>query len=86
MPGAATCEWWRSVTDALATIVDLLGPDERRVLAWIARRLLAGQASYGRLDLANDRRDFERERAEELADALVYSAMAEVQRAIRAER
>ncbi len=63
--------------DLLATIA-ALGPDERRVLAVLARRLLAGQRAYGRLDAAADGRDWRRERAEELADALVYGAIAEV--------
>jgi hypothetical protein len=55
-----------------------LGPDERRVLLKLARRLLAGQQSYGVLDLRSDTRDWRKERAEELADALVYGAIAEV--------
>jgi hypothetical protein len=55
-----------------------LGPDERMVLLALARRLLAGQAAYGRLDVARDARDWRKERAEELADALVYGAIAEV--------
>ena len=46
-----------------------LGPDER---------LRAGQNAYGRLDVANDSRDWRTERAAELADVLVYGAIAEV--------
>jgi hypothetical protein len=38
------------------------------------------------MDLANDRRDFARERAEELADVLVYTAMGEVQRVVTGTR
>ena len=66
---------------SLAELVALarpLGHDERMVLAVLARRLLAGQQAYGRLDALHDRRDWRRERAEELADALVYGAIAEV--------
>ncbi len=55
-----------------------LGDDELRVLAYLAARLLAGQHAYGRLDLANDSRDWRRERGEEIADLLVYSAFAEL--------
>ena len=64
--------------DELLAVVEELGADERRVLLALARRLLAGQAHYGKLDLAHDGRDWRRERAEELADALVYGAIAEV--------
>jgi hypothetical protein len=68
----------------LAIVLEQLGADERRVLLALARRLLAGQHAYGRLDIANDARDWRRERAEELADALVYGAIAEVATATRA--
>ena len=44
----------------------------------LARRLLAGQRTYGCLDLASDRRDWRKERADELADALVYGAIGEL--------
>jgi hypothetical protein len=63
--------------ELLDAIADL-GEDERRVMLFLARRLLLGQRAYGRLDLAHDGRDFRRERAEELADALCYGAFAEV--------
>ncbi len=56
----------------IVAVVRELGPDERRVLLVLARRLLAGQCAYGRLDVARDGRDWRRERADELADALVY--------------
>jgi hypothetical protein len=63
--------------DLFATIV-ALGPEERRVLAVLAGRLLVGQRARGRLDFTTDDRDWRRERAQELADALVYGAIAEV--------
>jgi len=62
----------------LLDVVSQLGTDEKRVLLALARRLLAGQREYGKLDVAHDGRDWKRERAEELADALVYGAIAEV--------
>lgn len=62
----------------LGAVACELGDDEVRVLLVLARRLLAGQRTYGRLDVAHDGRDWRRERAEELADALVYGAIAEV--------
>jgi hypothetical protein len=48
------------------------------VLAYLAARLLAGQHAYGRLDLEHDRRDWRKERGEEIADLFVYSAFAEL--------
>jgi hypothetical protein len=72
----------RSMRAELDGIMPMLGAEELAVLRWIAVRLLAGQQSYGRLDLAHDGRDFARERAEELADAVVYSAMAELRRVV----
>jgi hypothetical protein len=65
-------------TAELTAIAADLGPDEIKVLTVLARRLLAGQRHYGRLDVRTDGRDWRRERAEELADALVYGAIAEV--------
>jgi hypothetical protein len=62
----------------LALVVGELGADEVRVLLVLARRLLAGQRAYGRLDVAHDGRDWRRERAEELEDAIVYGAIAAV--------
>ncbi len=71
---------------ALDETCEQLGDEELHVLVVLARRLLAGQRAYGRLDLANDRRDFRRERAEELADAMVYDAVAEVAATLRGGR
>jgi hypothetical protein len=66
------------VSRSLFALVAELGPEELLVLEALARRLLAGQRAYGRLDLAHDGRDWRKERGEELADALVYTAIAEV--------
>lgn len=52
--------------------------DELRVLNGILRRLELGRARYGFLDLRKDRRDFRRERNEEIADWVVYDACAEI--------
>jgi hypothetical protein len=60
---------------ALLDVVSKLGADERRVMLLLARRLLAGQHAYGRLDVAHDARDWRKERADELADALIYGAI-----------
>jgi hypothetical protein len=72
--------------DDLLDVIDRLGPDERRVLLALARRLLTGQTTYGMLSVATDGRDWLRERSEELQDALVYTAIAEVAAATRSER
>lgn len=65
----------------LDEITDLLGPDERRVLVVLARRLLAGQQQYGRLRLATDARDWRHERAQEIQDLLIYTAFEELKAA-----
>jgi hypothetical protein len=65
-------------TAALLQTIEELGQDERRVLLALARRLLFGQKAYGRLDLANDRRDWRKERSLEIQDLLVYSAFEEL--------
>ncbi len=48
------------------------------MLLAFARRLLLGQRTYGLLSLATDGRNWLRERSQELEDALVYTAIAEV--------
>ncbi len=63
---------------ALFDTIARLGRDERAVLLVLARRLHAGQRTYGKLDLARDGRDWRAERAAELADATIYGAFAEV--------
>jgi hypothetical protein len=65
----------------LDAVVRELGDDELRTLVHLARRLLEGQRCYGRLDLVHDARDFRKERSEEIADLLVYSAFIELQKA-----
>lgn len=60
-----------------------LGADERRVMVVLAGRLRRGAKAYGPLDLATDQRDWEKERGEEVADLLVYSAFDELKRLAR---
>lgn len=69
----------------LETVISALGPEERRVLLILARRLLKGQQQYGLLD-PNDGRDWRKERSEELEDALVYTAIEEIARVSRSQR
>lgn len=64
--------------DELSAAVAPLEPDAVRVLVYIARRLLHGQEQYGPLQIANDERDWRKERAEEIGDLLVYSALGEL--------
>jgi len=62
----------RDLEAQLVALVPQLGADELRVLVLIARRVLAGEARYGRLDLSHDPRDLGREALEELLDAIFY--------------
>jgi hypothetical protein len=64
----------------LLRAVAMLDTDELAVLTLIATRLAQGRDTYGTLHLERDRRDFEHEALEELADALVYVGAALVQR------
>jgi hypothetical protein len=66
----------------LISVARQLGTDERKVLLLLARRLLKGQATYGLLDVRSDPRDWRKERAEELQDALIYGAIVEVVRTV----
>lgn len=51
-----------------------LGADELRVVQAIAARLTMGARQYGALAIASDARDWRKEAAEELLDAVVYLA------------
>jgi hypothetical protein len=64
----------------LTAVADTLGIDERQVVLLVATRLAAGQRTYGQFNLDHDRRDFQYEALEEVADALVYVGAALVQR------
>jgi hypothetical protein len=69
--------------DALASSIAIRLPlcslDELRVIDVILERVLkVGRDSYAPLDLARDERDWGREAADELADALFYLAAREV--------
>lgn len=82
----------RRVADQLATSLVLLAGDELEVLEhmiarhdgdlWcttaVVARLLRGRGEYGELVIDDDPRDFAAERDEELADAEVYRAMADI--------
>lgn len=67
----------------LAELQELASYDELRVLRVIVRRLHAGRQVYGYLDLARDRRDWKRERAEEYVDLAIYDACDELDRAAK---
>lgn len=74
----------RTVSEStLSALVEQLADEELEILAWIAARLLAGQKTYGKVNLEKDSRDFLHERAEELADAIVYTAMDAIRRDCR---
>lgn len=56
----------------LARRLQLASIDELRVIDALLARLELGRERYGQLVLAKDRRDWRRERREELLDAIVY--------------
>lgn len=59
----------------LIGLIKRAGPDEVRVLRFIADRIVGlGQSTYGPVDLQSDPRDGYQELSEELADALFYVA------------
>lgn len=80
-------QWVERVDGAteIREIAELLSEDARGVLLTIARRLLAGQAKYGMLDLKADTRNWREERRQEKLDELVYDFFEERQRDIRAK-
>lgn len=63
--------------EELLDTVTELGVYERKILLLIARRLLLGQKHYGKF-CPNIPKDWVKEEAEELADAWVYRAAADV--------
>lgn len=72
-----------SRAEALTLVLAALEPlalEELLVVRYLADRLAIGQRTYGQLDLIRD--SLEQERAAELADALVYTGMAEVRRVL----
>lgn len=65
--------------DELGGLLQRANADERRILAYIARRALGiGKKNYPPTNIATDSRDFQKEGADELADFLWYAAMQEV--------
>lgn len=68
-------------TRALLASWRQLAGDERAVLLALAKRLVAGRALYGQLELEHDQRDFLREASEELLDATVYLTIDVLRRA-----
>ncbi len=69
---------------ALLRAVRELGEDELRILVVLAERLRLGRERYGEWIATTDSRDYYRERSEELLDAAIYGAMAQVSRTIPA--
>lgn len=72
--------------EELLYVIHSLGRDEQRVLLFLAKRLAVGQRVYGKLNIAEDRRDWRKERAEELADASVYAAISEIASSLGAKK
>ena len=55
--------------------IEQLEGDELRVVLAITKRLCIGKRQYGRLDIARDGRNWQREIAEEVLDQAVYTAI-----------
>lgn len=60
----------------LSTLIGQLADDEVAVLCQIAERLAMGRTLYGKLDIATDKRDWQKEAREEVFDLAVYLAIA----------
>lgn len=70
---------------ALEANWEALGAEERDVLVELSYRLVKGQTTHGKLDLASDSRRWVDEGIEELLDFLVYRAIAAVQARVKHE-
>lgn len=70
--------------DYIETLYAAGAADEIRVLEGIAARLCLGLRQYGKMDLANDKRCWPREEAEELLDFLVYREIGHLVREMKA--
>lgn len=66
----------------LSAAVEACDGDELAVVVLLAERLAQGRRTYGRLDLATDRRRFVGEAVPELLDAVAYLGM----EAVRADQ
>ena len=65
----------------IASLLSRCSPDELAAFGVIARKVMGqGRESYGPTILANDARNFRREAADEITDAIWYWALDEVQR------
>lgn len=64
--------------EAIITAAARLNVDEHRVIERIVRRLVLGLDRYGPLDLNGDKRNWRKEKHEELLDMLVYGAIMEL--------
>ena len=60
------------MSERLARVAGELGADEKRVILFMAERLLMGQGQYGRLDISRDARNWLREGLNEAADLAFY--------------
>lgn len=58
----------------LSALLATFGPDEIEAFYFIARKHAAGRERYGELVVANDKRDFMMEAAEESTDLISYLA------------
>ena len=60
----------------IEALLPAMSPSELSVVLEICTRVNGARETYGPLDLATDRRDWRRERANELFDAMFYECAA----------
>ena len=68
-------EYGREELDDLA---DDLNQDEMELVLRFMRRIHKGREDYGELDISSDRRDWRKERREELLDLVAYDLIDEI--------
>jgi hypothetical protein len=73
-----------ALEQSLLSDIPRLNADSQAFVRWILDRVIGiGLASYGPWSATNDHRDLDKEIADELADAVVYTGMRAVMRALR---
>lgn len=80
MEPMSSAKRYNAAIDSLIATTPKLGEDEMCVLAVLAERLLKGQTVYGKLNIDEDKRDWDREAYEEDLDSAVYRAIGHVKR------
>lgn len=76
-----------SLEQSLLADIPKLNADSQAFMRWILDRVIGvGLRDYGPWQAANDSRDMDREVADELADAVVYTGMRAIKRSLNKQR